>query len=54
MNSLQWSLAAQALAELRDAPGSAVKQFFSAPSIPVPPGTPEQENPTMAQAIICN
>jgi pimeloyl-ACP methyl ester carboxylesterase len=58
VNTRQWPLAAQALAELRDATGPtappAVKQFFAASTPPAPPGTPEQQNLTMNQATSCN
>jgi hypothetical protein len=55
----QWSRAAQALKELRDAPDAttappAVKIFFPAAQQQLPPGAPEPFNPTMQQTVSCN
>jgi pimeloyl-ACP methyl ester carboxylesterase len=53
-----WALAAQALKELTDAPGSAVppamKMIFGMSSSSPPPGTPEKYDRTMNRATICN
>lgn len=59
-NSRSWPLAAEVLKELRDSYSSptappAVRQALGGgPEQPPPPGTPEQFNPTMGHAALCN